>query len=171
MAQQPNGMEAMKDSWRNGGKVMIFAVVVFSVAMLFLASASLYVLLHRNANPPNPLESPSPEQIVDKLPAYHVGDTINVLGSKCNTSKTAVRIFGTSFWQSSDIGGPAGSIPSGGNTASGRDLQPGCMPLSFPHVIPNSVTPGKWRFVGRDCTDQGQCSDWFTDEIVVTGAP
>lgn len=143
------------------------AALTLLASILFISGASVYIQIHSHANPINPLESPSPEQIVNKLSAYHVGDVITVLGSKCNTSKKAVRIFGTSFWQSSEIGGPAGSIPSGGNTASGRDLQPGCMPLSFPHVIPTSLTPGKWRFVGRDCTDTGLCRDWFTDEFLV----
>lgn len=162
--------QALLRSWRNGGRFVINMAIICFFTTIVALSAVIYVLVQKvESDPPNPLQSPSPEQILDKKASYRPGDTITVLGSKCNTAKHAVRIFGTSFWQSSEIGGPAGSIPSGGNTASGRDLQPGCMPLSFPHKIPD-LAPGKWRFVGRDCTDGGQCSDWFSDEFVV-GSP
>lgn len=162
----PRHVESFLHSLLHGRALMLAGAVLVG-GVLALTAANVYILIRSHDNPPNPLQSPSPEQIVDKLPVYHVGDTINVLGTKCNTSKKPVLIRGTSFWQSMERGGPDGSVPSNGNTSTGRQLPPGCMALTFPHKIPDGVTPGNWQFTGEDCTPDGQCTDWFTDVFVV----
>lgn len=152
--------------WRSGGRSLLIGVVIFVGAFVVLFAVSLFAAIHALDKPtPNPLSSPSPEQIVDKKPFYHTGDVFVTLASKCNNSKEPVRITGRSYWENVELGGP--EFTTGNNTAGGRDVPPGCMPLQFPHTIPANLAPGKWRLTGQDCLADGRCTEWFSDSFMV----
>jgi hypothetical protein len=152
--------------WHNGARPLLLGALLFLCAVILLLAASLYAVTQSVNKPPaNPLTSPSPEQILDKKASYKPGDVIVVLGSKCNMSKKPIRITGQSYWESLDTGGPDSA--TGGNTVSGRDVPPGCLPLQFPHTIP-TLGAGRWAIAGRDCVlGTNLCSEWFSDSFVL----
>ncbi len=161
--------QSLKLTWGGGNRLLILLVSILSLVAIASTATSLFLIINRSQHPPNPLQSPSPEQIQGKLAAYRVGDSINILGAKCNRSTKTVIIRGESWWQNMDQGAEGTKIPSGGNSVTGRALPPGCMPLNFPHKIPPTVTPGRWAFVGQDCIYPGPsfCTDWYSEVFVV----
>ena len=153
-------MGRLKGHWLLIAAGSCILVVVVGMAL------NIYFLIHTNTHTPNPLRYSNPQQIVDPQDFYHPGDTIKTLGTKCNVSKTAVRVQGTSAYEKTTAGSTENVQSFGGN----RILDPGCLTRVFTMALPSTLTTGTWRLTGHDCTVSGnQCADWYTEIFRVTG--
>lgn len=89
---------------------------------------------------PSPFDRPTlfnplvlPQQTTD-TGVYHVGDSVNVTGIKCNTTKFPVLVRGSTAWASVN---PAGTVV---DLASGTGMvAPGCQGRAYLNIMPAGV--------------------------------
>ena len=146
----------------NGRKPFLIAAFLL-VGLTFASMVLMLVVLVTVAPEPNPLRYSNPQSIINLAPSYKPGDVFMDTVTKCNRGDKEVRITGTSFWVPVDASGSQ-AVEAG---TGSRVLEPGCLVRVLSNTVPLTLTPGKWRLEGQDCTPSGQCAEWFTDTITV----
>jgi len=139
--------EAVYNRIYNGGKesstpstpkATNWSLRLFLVALLIVGQ--LYFLrLSAQPDQYDPLGEYPVQEVMNRLPgvdvpALRLGDTVEVVGTKCNNTNNPVTVEGRSSWVSVE--------PPGGAYASGEGIgtrDPGCVEKIYQNVIPKEV--------------------------------
>lgn len=157
----------IKHAWGNGGRWLLIAFVAWFAVTT--SGAVFLGLLFVGKDPlgynHNPLELQIPQQIVNLADEpFAAGDTLIVLGTKCNRSTSPLRVDGSNYWK--QISPSTQTVPR--NPSGSGVLQPGCNTKVYLNEIPEALTPGRWRLEGENCTtSRDWCAVWFTDVFEV----
>ena len=153
------------------------SLAMIAVGLTVLAVAVIIAI--RAPTPWNPLGDYPVQRVVDRVPgiegpAVKVGDALTVEATKC--AHVAVRVRGSSFWQSVDI--PGTFVSAGGGVS---DRSAGCLKRTFQNPLPPAVEqaakvkdgPHRWVIAGTetpirpDGKREGIPRAWSTEEFQV----
>lgn len=151
--------------WQNGGRPLMIANVI-AIGSLAALSIVLALLLWEGDDSYHPLGNYNePQEVLTDGPIYP-GDSILVHGVKCNLTDEPVSFTGTRFLRKISDGET--SIEVGGGV---RVLEPReCLDTTFENRIPDTASPGTYRFEGIDRAVEGskeQIVSWRTETFEV----
>lgn len=156
--------------------------IVLLIAFQFVIF-KVYVIDPYQVTPPyNPLQDSSVQTVTNRVPDYnepavHLGDRVDVYGTKCNNSDDQVAVSGEKSWQTVE---PHGTTVGYTHGTGLRD--PGCTTTHYSNPMPQEVidethklwdlgfTRVVWRITGLEKpTDKpnGVEKVWVTDNFVI----
>lgn len=157
------------ETWRNGGKVIVAALIFAAFSLVVLASSGIFYYLSRDSAKPSLCEYDSPRQILTTVrgiegPAAEQNGTVVERATRCvdGADLLDVRAF-RSFVPIDPPGPPVRDLTGEPQIRTrGRNI------TDISVQLLSGVTPGRWRLEGVDIANNtGDIRVWHSEDFLV----